>query len=57
MQTGGGGYYNNCPNMHFVHSYFENNTATSGSAGLELNQCNGNVDTCTFVKNKVRCAA
>lgn len=54
VQTGGGGYYNKCPDVSFVNNHFENNTAQAGGAGLELNQCVGDVNTCIFTHNKVR---
>jgi predicted outer membrane repeat protein len=52
MQTGAGAYFNRCPDMSFVHTHFENNSATAGGGALEMNQCKGNIDTCTFLKNK-----
>ncbi|KAK9902707.1 hypothetical protein WJX75_003360 [Coccomyxa subellipsoidea] len=51
-QTGGGGYYNKCPDVSFVHNRFENNTANAGGAGLELNQCVGDVSFCVFSGNR-----
>ena len=57
LQTGGGAYYNRCPAMAWTGNLFENNTAKSGSAGLELNQCAGDVRQSVFFKNRVRCLA
>jgi len=57
LQTGGGAYYNRCPAMAWTGNLFENNTAKSGSAGLELNQCVGDVRQSVFFKNRVRCLA
>ena len=34
-------------------SSFQGNTATSGSAGLEMNQVQGSVNDCVFKGNKV----
>ncbi|EIE19974.1 hypothetical protein COCSUDRAFT_58210 [Coccomyxa subellipsoidea C-169] len=51
-QTGGGGYYNKCPDVSFVRNRFENNTAAAGGAGLELNQCVGDVEACVFSRNR-----
>ena len=53
MQAGGGGYYNNCRQLRMLGNSFENNTASSGAGGLELNLCSGNVEGCAFAKNKV----
>ncbi|BDA51304.1 probable metabotropic glutamate receptor-like protein P [Coccomyxa sp. Obi] len=51
-QTGGGGYYNRCTDVSFVRNQFENNTANAGGAGLELNQCVGDVQLCIFSRNR-----
>lgn len=56
LQVGGGAYYNRCPGMLWAGNLFENNTAQSGSAGLELNQCAGDVERSTFFNNKVQAA-
>ena len=53
LQTGGAGYYNRCPSMRWSSNLFRNNSADSGGAGLELNQCTGDVDHCTFHQNQV----
>ena len=53
MQTGSGGYYNKCRQLRIRGNAFENNTASSGAGGLELDLCSGAVEDCTFVKNKV----
>ena len=51
---GGGAYYNRCSGMTWSANLFENNSARSGGAGLELNQCAGDVSHCTFYRNKER---
>ena len=53
LQTGGAGYYNRCPGMRWSSNLFRNNSADSGGAGLELNQCSGDVDHCSFHQNQV----
>ncbi len=40
--------------MVWTGNLFENNTARSGSAGMELNQCSGDIRQSTFFKNRVR---
>ncbi|CAL5225946.1 g8744 [Coccomyxa viridis] len=51
-QVGGGAYYNRCSKMVWTGNLFENNTARSGSAGMELNQCSGDIRQSTFFKNR-----
>ena len=53
LQTGGAGYYNRCPGMQWSSNLFRNNSANSGGAGLELNECSGDVDHCSFHQNQV----
>ena len=53
MQTGGGGYYSNSGQLRVQGNVFENNTASSGAGGLELNLCSGALEGCGFAKNKV----
>ena len=53
LQTGGAGYYNRCPGMRWSSNLFRNNSADSGGAGLELNECSGDVDHCSFHQNQV----
>lgn len=53
LQTGGAGYYNRCLGMRWSSNLFRNNSANSGGAGLELNQCTGDVDHCSFHQNQV----
>lgn len=53
VQVGGGAYYNRCSKMAWTGNLFENNTARSGSAGMELNQCSGDIRQSSFFKNRV----
>ena len=39
--------------MVWTGNLFENNTARSGSAGMELNQCSGDIRQSSFFKNRV----
>ena len=39
--------------MVWTGNLFENNTARSGSAGMELNQCSGDIRQSSFLKNRV----
>ena len=55
LQTGGAGYYNRCQSMRWSSNLFRNNSADSGGVGLELNQCTGDVDHCSFYQNQVMC--
>jgi hypothetical protein len=52
-QTGAAGYYNRVAKLVMQGVLFENNTAQAGAGALEMNLCNGDVQTCVFAKNKV----
>ena len=56
-QTGAAGYYNRVAKLVLQGVLFENNTAQAGAGALEMNLCNGDVQTCVFAKNKARTLA